>query len=370
MTEPKPNWYKDLQEDPLRNHSFTLDLAARIKTEAARSVASSLKNLRVWLGAGVMALLLLGFGFVRMYVGTDFLMKPTVQLDVTPTLFTSIQPTQEPTNEPTIVPTPTFRPTPQPIFNGRYLVHSGFYYDRTDAVIPLDQIGKELGTVSRIGDWAIKKEWDSNEFGTGVKIFAITGVSPDERLAVRVQVRSPKNKESSYDYQEVKRAAALEVLDPSILLGAKGDKEEVAVVMQNIREVDPYIYEFNGLSSPIELFFANFADKYVENASYYGTYLKYIYPLADDANIQGWVEVAEYSEEMKLQHMLNGSIFAVDEAELKVLREFDSGHLHWKDYGDQIYVAKQNDHYYEIKLQGKLSDEQLQELLSHLGPVK
>lgn len=143
---------------------------------------------------------------------------------------------------------------------------------------------------------------------------------------------------------------------------------------------------FSHLSSPIELFSANFTDKYVENASYYGTYLTYIYPLADEGKLQGFVEVAEYSEEMKQQHMLSGSIFAnrierivegdksrrieheVEEEGLIVLREFNSGDLHWKDYGDQIYVANQNGHYYEIKLQGKLNDEQLKQLLNHFVP--
>ncbi|CAK4870523.1 unnamed protein product [Aphanomyces euteiches] len=120
--------------------------------------------------------------------------------------------------------------------------------------------------------------------------------------------------------------------------------------------MDPFLYEFSLTSSPIELFAASYSDPYTADTFTYGTWLTYTYPLADDADIQGFIEVSEYSEEVKQQ--------------LKVLREFDSGDLHWKDYGDQVYVAKQNDHYYEIKLQGKLSEEQLQELLSHFGPAE
>jgi hypothetical protein len=200
-------------------------------------------------------------------------------------------------------------------------------------------------------------------------------------------VRSPKSKESSYDYQELKRASAVEAFNPSIIFGAKGDKEEVEIAITNIRKANPFLYEFNHSSSPIELFGVDFSDKYTAIASVYGTRLTYLYPLADDADVQGYIEVTEYDEEMKQQHKVNNSVFSnrmesitkgdkilhiereVAEAELKVLREFDAGSLHWKDYGDQSYVTKQNDHYYEIKLQGKLSDEQLKDLLSNLGPA-
>jgi hypothetical protein len=379
VKEPKPNWYKALQEDPLHNHSFSMNLAARIKDEAVRSGSSSRKNLNIWLSAGVVSLVLLGFVFVRMYAGFDFLMKPKVQLEVTPTNLISIQPT--------LAPTPTFRPTPQPMFNGRYLVHNGFYYDMTDAVIPLDQIGEQLGTVSRIGDWAMKKEWDTNQFTPSSKIYAIKGVSPEERLAVRAQVRSPKSKESSYDYQEVRSVEAVEAFDPSIVFGAKADKEEVEIAIENIRKVNPFLYEFSHLSSPIELFGVSFSDQFTADTSVYGTHLTYLYPLADVSEVHGFIEVSEYSEEMKQQHTVSNSIFSnrteivksgdkmlhseheVNEADLKVIREFDTGNLHWKDYGDQTYVAKLDDRYYEIKLQGKLSDEQLIELLSHFGPA-
>lgn len=376
MNEPKPNWYKALQEDPLHKHSFSKELAVRIKDEAIRT-----SNTRIgwipWIAAGVVTLALIGFILGRLYDNSENVMKPIVLLDVNPTVLMTIQPSLSPS--PT--PAPTFRPTPQPMFNGRYLVHNGYYYDMTDAVIPLDQIGDQLGTVSRIGDWAMKKEWDTNQFTPNSKIYAIKGENTAEKLAVRSQVRSPKNKESSYDYLELKRATAVEAFDSSILLNAKGDKEEVSIAMSNIRKVDPFLYEFSDLSTSIELQSVSFADQYTEDASILGLSLSYIYPLADDTAVQGYIQVSEYEEKMKLA---NSSIFAnrieiikegdkihrtekaIDEADLKVLREFDTDEFHWKDYGNQTYVAKKNDHYYEIQLQGTLSDEQLMDLLNHL----
>jgi hypothetical protein len=382
MNEYKPNWYKALKEDPLHNHSFNQDLSTRIMQKAAQSPSRTGKywTMGIWSGAAVLALL--GFVLVRMFLGSDFLMQSKLQLQVAPTDFTTAQPSQEP------VPAPTLRPTPQPMFNGRYLVHNGFYYNMTDAIIPLDQIGEQIGTVKRIGTWAIKKEWDTNQFTPGSQIYTIKGVSPDESLAIRTQVRSPKNKESSYDYLEVKRDASVEVLDPSIILSAKGDPEEVAIALNNIHKADPDLYTFSNLDTSIELESASFVDQYTENASVFGTKLNYIYPLADDTTEQGFIEVNEYSEEMKLQHKLNNSIFSnriervkgdgktirhieheVSEADLTVQGDFELNGLRWKDYGDQTYITAVDGHYYEIKLQGKLSDEQLKNLLSHFGPA-
>ncbi|MDQ0913853.1 sigma-E factor regulatory protein RseB domain-containing protein [Paenibacillus sp. V4I5] len=268
---------------------------------------------------------------------------------------------------------------------GGYVVHNGYYYMKTGETVKAEMIGKQIGKVMRIGDWSIKKEGDTNEFVPDSGMFALKGVDTKVKMVIKVNKSSRRvdPKDAVYEYQVVMRDNPVEQVDKSKLMGAKNDPEEVTAVIENIRKVDPDLYEFKGNDKQVTLIGASYVKEGTSDTLWFGTYLTYRLPEADykeqnnQLAIQGIVEVSEYSEEIKQQGKFKGnSVFRQDsfQASLNIQEEFELNGLHWKRYvtknkdGDSIYVGQQGNQYYEIHLQGKISDQQMKDLLHHFVP--
>lgn len=230
--------------------------------------------------------------------------------------------------------------------------------------------------VSGIGQ--IKQEGDTNEFVPGSGIFGIKGIDPKEKLAIKVN-RSPKNidpEDAVFEYHIVNRTIPIEQVDKSQIIGSKGDTEEVAAALQNIRKVDPYLYNFESLGKRVQLHLATYASKETTpDTMWEGTYLDYIFPEANTVigkmSIQGFLEISEYDEKIKKRGNFK-TIYKNANTNPEVTDEFVLNGLNWKKHKSSesvsIYVGQKNDRYYEIRLQGKLSNEQMKEVLSHFLP--
>jgi hypothetical protein len=275
-------------------------------------------------------------------------------------------------------PAPVISPNPTPNASippdQRYIVYKNAYYVKTDEVLPTLQVGNKVLTVTRIGDWAIKKEGDTNEFTPGSDLYTVKG-SDDSKMAVKVSRGKTSSGTTIYEYQIVKRYAPVIQTESSTILGAKGDYNEVAIAINNIRKKDPYLFELTEMDSRAKLFSASYIDPITEGMSVYGTYLIYELPEADvNKNLQGILEIAEYSEADKQQGKIQNSIYGgngkkatktnqSDEPQVKA--QFEMNSLRWLDYGNGTYVGRTGDRYYEIHLQGKLTDEKLKDVLKH-----
>lgn len=260
---------------------------------------------------------------------------------------------------------------------GGYVVHSGYYYVKTDEIVKADMIGEQIGTVKRIGDWVIKREGDSNEFAPESGMFAIKGVTPNEKLAIKINRSSRRidPKDAIYEYQVVRRSTPVKQAEKSKIMGSKNDPEEVSAVIKNIREVNPYLFEFKGLDKRVNLISAMYADEGVTDSLLQGTYLIYRLPEADykqfdKYDVQGYLDVSEYSKQMINDGQIKkDSIFLQDHKEWRVLEEFNLNELHWKHsvnlHDREVYVGEKGDHIYEIGVPQNLTSQQIKELLGH-----
>jgi hypothetical protein len=404
MEELRPEWYEALQQAPLRNKTFTDRLSARILAEVARPASRNNRKIRsaAWIGAGVIAgsviVLAVGTGMGKSIWSTNGRDHPAgaastaegYEMNGTPPAAIS---TPLPTPSPSSIssssqPTEGATASPNPFDQkGGYVVHDGAYYTVTGKEIEAGQIGVEIGRVTRIGDWSLGKEGDSNYYGPGAVFFTIKGIPASEKMAVRIKANQKAGSTGKgYLYLEYVRYAAVEKPDLSKILGAKNDPEEVAIAMENVRKADPFLYEFKGLGKGTELNFVSYRNDTNDIVS--GTYLMYRIPEADlkKGQIQGEFTVAEYSEEMKNAGNIQYSIFAPqpvgyvkDSTDSSaqprptpefptVTDEFDLGSMHWTVYKNNVYIGQKADRYYEIQIQGELPEERMKELLVHFVP--
>ena len=67
-----------------------------------------------------------------------------------------------------------------------YLVHNGFYYVPINEKIDKSQLDRKLGTVTRVGDWQVKKEGDTPQYIPRTNYYSIKGISDNSKIAVEI----------------------------------------------------------------------------------------------------------------------------------------------------------------------------------------
>jgi hypothetical protein len=243
-----------LQEDPFPLPTFTEELAERVrKKSVVYSERSHSGNRRLYIaGAGIVAAGLIVLGGLQL-VGQNGRDEGS-SLSGQNNAISSAEPGMTPPT-PVISPNPTTDASLPP--NQRYIVYKNAYYVKTDEVLPTSQVGSKVLTVTRIGDWAIKKEGDTNEFPPGPDLYTVKG-SDDSKMAVKVRQRKTTSGTVIYQYQIVERYATVVQPESSTILGAKGDYNEVAIAIKNIRKKDPYLFELTEMDSRAKLFSVNY----------------------------------------------------------------------------------------------------------------
>lgn len=123
---------------------------------------------------------------------------------------------------------------------GSYLIHNTHYYIPTNKSVSKVRLDRELGTISRSGDWIFLREGDTSEYITGSKYYSIQGKSTEEAIAVEV-IGGTKQKPVIEKYQVLKRAEQVEKVDQKAIFGGKNDPKEVQTAYKNIQEVVPFL---------------------------------------------------------------------------------------------------------------------------------
>lgn len=230
--------------------------------------------------------------------------------------------------------------------SGAYLIHDNAYYVPTEETVPQQRLGMQLGQVERIGDWALKREGDSNAYPPQINsYFELSGVDPKEKIVLFA-------KENSGDpgkFLVMRRAAEVHV-DTSLLLHAKNDPVEVRFVLENVRRLLPDFYQFWDRDGKLNVQLAAYDPKTGLMRVMYGitgssgTITVYQYPRS----------YAGASKESMYGPMYESANTATSEFE-------ENGNL-WKRY-KSVYVMKQGETFYEVHIQAEMSEDEFRQLL-------
>jgi hypothetical protein len=178
--------------------------------------------------------------------------------------------------------------------NYHYIVLNGFYYKETSEEVTSDQLGKQVGEVTRIGDWAIKKSGDSNEIPPG-PIFSIKGKS-DEYIAGKGGIY--KNGENVAGYLVFQKADIVKDVNTDNLLSTKGDAEEAKIVFKNIKKKIGTLFGFMDIDSRVSLAAVSYSEGPVIQ-------LNYVVPEGDqksgNESIQGQLLIYQYKKDIQLK---------------------------------------------------------------------
>ncbi|MEH6888691.1 hypothetical protein V7024_02860 [Bacillus sp. JJ864] len=257
----------------------------------------------------------------------------------------------------------------------QYLVHNAHYYIPASENVSKEQLGRELGEVSRSGEWRFLQEGDTTEYVPGTKYYSIQGKATEEVIAVE-RIGGTVKKPVIEGYEVLKRAKPLEKVDVKQIFGGKNDSKEVQAAYDNIREVVPFL---KVLQSPdVEMTFITLRN---DGAHYY---TKMMYrPTAESKirqtimlpfkstshEVEKTIFIQEYQEEFgrgkkEFEHFTSGGDFQYDSN--KKVSTFSSNGLEWSEYKpayveensrrfenyDHTYRAKTNGVIYEVSSQG------------------
>lgn len=237
---------------------------------------------------------------------------------------------------------------PEPQF-GAYLIHDNAYYVRTEEIVPQEQVGKELGRVQRIGDWALKKEGDSNAFSPQMSVYyELSGVDSKEKIAVLAKGNSAE----PWEYWVLRRTAEV-VVDTGAILHAKNDPEEVGYVLANVRRLNPNFYEFRDPEDSLLLHLAAYAPEQ--------QFMRMMYGVKGGS---GTIMVYEYPRSYagSSDESMHGPMY--EDAHTAATSEFEEAGMLWKRYRS-VYVTKQGETFYEVHLQTEMSEDEVRRLLRY-----
>jgi beta-lactamase regulating signal transducer with metallopeptidase domain len=267
-------------------------------------------------------------------------------------------------------------PTPAKPTSDSYVVLNDYYYVPNGDTVNESQLGEQNAQVKRNGDWQFKQTGDTNFFAPPAPIYSIQGIKVDERVAVKAVTGGTKQN-PVYTFLVLERSKAVETPNGNMILGAKNDPKEVSIALKNIKEIAPYLYEFQTKQIGVTLTSAS----YSQDA---GVALYYRVPEADDKDTQGFLFVFEYPIDM-LDKISNSAFSAKLKSEQVVIdgkkvvrhvadtnnktptasKTFDLNGIHWSYYGDRLLRGEKGDNYYEIQAQGKFTYDRLIELLKN-----
>jgi hypothetical protein len=136
--------------------------------------------------------------------------------------------------------------------NFPYIVFNGYYYKETSEKTDSAQLGKEVGKVNRTGDWAIKKEGDSNEVPPG-PVFSIEGKDSSRYIAVK----NPRENGGKLNYVIFEKAEKIIPTDTSEIETAKNDPTEVNAAIQNATKGVGPLFTLDEKYQPISFSYTN-----------------------------------------------------------------------------------------------------------------
>lgn len=253
-----------------------------------------------------------------------------------------------------------------------YVVIDNHYYKATGELIDKEKLGPAMTQVKRgSGELNLLKNGDTDYFNVGEPIYKIKGGKSNKEYAIK-HITGGTKFIPVYKYFILQRSEEVVNPDPKTILGTKNDTKENAIVMENIRRLDPHLYEFKGLDSRITVRGADYHpvfDKGMKN----GTNIYYHVPEADKTvnglAFNSEISVQEYSKNIQKYNpasMFNSNI----KDQLKVQKEFDLNGLHWKYYGFGLYLGEKDGYLYEINFQtqGNLDESTMTEFIKHFQP--
>jgi hypothetical protein len=238
-----------------------------------------------------------------------------------------------------------------------YVVLDSHFYKATGETVSNSQLGSVVGSVKRSsGDGNdLLKNGDSAYFSVGDPIYELNGVDSKTKLAIKSTTGGIRIF-SETRYFVLEQAGKVANPDPKTILGSKGDAGELAIVMQNIRSLNPHLYEPKGMGERIFVVAADYHPVFRKGYKN-GTNIEYRIPEADTADgVQGFLFVREFSRVIKYD--VASDVFSSNyKPTLK--EEFDLNGLHWRYYGNNLYLGEKDGYYYELNLQGKMNMEDL-----------
>ncbi|MCX7569368.1 hypothetical protein OS242_05295 [Tumebacillus sp. DT12] len=243
-------------------------------------------------------------------------------------------------------PVPQAVPEPQ---LGAYVIHDKAYYVPTEEIVPPEQVGAELGRVQRIGDWALKREGDSNAYPPQMNVYYVrNGADPKKEIVLLA-----KNNSADPGVYTVMRRAAVVAVDTSAILHAKNDQEEVGYVLENIRRLNPSFYEFRDVEDSLVLHLA----AYVPDQKL----VRMMYGVKGES---GTITVYEYPRAYagSSRESMHGPMY--DDAGTAVTSEFEEAGLLWKRY-KAVYVTRQEDTFYEVHIETQKTEDEVRRLLRY-----
>jgi hypothetical protein len=250
-----------------------------------------------------------------------------------------------------------------------YVVLHGNNYKATGEMIEQEKLGNKLAEVKRIGGWSIKRDGDSAFFLPGDSIYEIKGADPNIKVAIKTVTGGTKLF-PEYKFFILKRSEQVNNPKPQTIVAAKNDPEEVSYAMENIRRLDKHLYEFKNMESHASIAGADY-HPVLKIGMKNGTNIYYTVPevgyIDHDIKLLGYISVQEYSKSIK-QYMVSrlNPEFNPYFNDYKVQKEFDMNGLHWKYYGDHLYIGEKDGYLYEIWFeQGKFDEAKMMEFIRH-----
>jgi hypothetical protein len=246
-----------------------------------------------------------------------------------------------------------------------YVVIKHHYYKATGELIDKDKLGAPIMEVKRgSGELNLLKDGDTDYFNVGESIYKLKGTNSNEEFAIK-HIAGGTKFIPVYKYFILKRSDGVVNPDPKTILGTKNDEKEIGIVMENIRRLDSHFYEFKNMGSRLIVQSADYHPQYRKDYKN-GTNVNYHVPEGDEGDIQNLIEVREFRVDKKDE--VYSVVFKSNiSSQLKVRKEFDLNGLHWKYYGDNLYLGEKDGYYYEIHdSQGKeFSEDKMMEFIKN-----
>jgi hypothetical protein len=130
-----------------------------------------------------------------------------------------------------------------------YIVLNGYYYKKTDREVISEQLGEQIASVERTGDWAIKKSGDSNEIPPG-PIYSINGENENLIAAKGVSYKNGTNVSAYIVFQ---KSDKIMETNTEGITSAKGDPQETKIAFENIKKKVKPLYGFVDMGNRTKL---------------------------------------------------------------------------------------------------------------------
>jgi|GEM_PF-5611933 hypothetical protein len=256
-----------------------------------------------------------------------------------------------------------------------YVIYQDHYYRVTGNLLDASKLGEEIFHVTRVGNWNLKKNGDSNHFVPSSPIYRVRG--REDAIAVKSTMWGIFD-----SYIELERAEAVETVPKESIRGAKNDPVETSIALENAKNQVDTIYSFPENFERAMLNFVSLQDDHFPTL-YYRVLEADVEQ--DGMTVQGFLFVHQYAKDKEIPAV---SMFTpgyireyVDETTLilkldpdfvepEAKESFLINDMKWSYYHDQLWQGERGNRYYEIQTQGAFTKDMMIDLLSHFQPDK